>query len=294
MNTNRKRSSGSVLNLFYIPALALFAAFVFYPFMKGIQISFTNWDGYSQDFRWIGFENYRRMFSDPQIVNVMKNTIIYGVGSTVLQNILGLLYALYLNRSIRAKGLIRTIVYLPVIISPLIMGYIWYFVFQYDGGALNDLILWFQDEPINLLANADINVWIITFVNTFQYMGIAMVIYLAGLQSISKEYYEAAQIDGASSLKQFRNITLPLLAPSITINVVLNLIGGLKLFDVIIAMTNGGPGYASSSLSTLMYHLYFSRQDAGYAASLGNLMFVIISVISMSALYFLRRKEMQQ
>lgn len=296
MNLRRRRlsASGSILNLFYVPAILLFAVFVIYPFSKGIQISFTNWDGFSQDFRWIGIENYKRMFADPQIVNVMKNTLIYGLGSTILQNVIGLMYALYLNRSIRAKGLIRTIVYLPVIISPLIMGYIFYFIFQYNGGALNDIILLFRDEPINLLANPDLNVWIITLVNTFQYMGIAMIIYLAGLQSISKEYYEAAQIDGASAWKQFRNITLPLLAPSITINVVLNLIGGLKLFDVIIAMTNGGPGYASSSLSVLMYHLYFSKQDAGYAAALGNLMFAIISVISITALYFLRRKESQQ
>ncbi|GAA3329618.1 hypothetical protein GCM10020331_078440 [Ectobacillus funiculus] len=148
----------------------------------------------------------------------------------------------------------------------------------------------FQDEPLNLLADPKLNVWILTFVNTFQYMGIAMVIYLAGLQSIPSDYYEAAELDGASKFGQFWNVTLPLLMPSITINVVLNLIGGLKLFDVIVALTNGGPGYASQSLSTMMYKIYFASQDAGYAASLGNLMFVLISVISMSALVYLRKK----
>ncbi|WJE55233.1 sugar ABC transporter permease [Bacillus cereus] len=275
----------------YLPALLLFCVFIFYPFFKGIAISFTNWDGYSQTSSWVGIENYKRMFNDLNIGTVVKNTLIYGLGSTFFQNLIGLVYALLLNQSIKTRGLTRTIVYLPVIISPLIMGYIWYFIFQLNGGALNDIILLFQDEPINLLANSKVNVWIITFVNTFQYLGIAMTIYLAGLQSIPKDYYEAAGLDGASTFGRFWHITLPMLAPSITINIVLNIIGGLKLFDVIVAMTNGGPGYASQSLSTMMYQIYFARQDAGYAASLGNFMFVLISAISLVSLVYLRRKE---
>lgn len=130
------------------------------------------------------------MFTDSNIVTVVKNTLIYGVGSTLLQNIIGLAYALLLNQSIKTRGITRTIVYLPVIISPLIMGYIWYFIFQFNGGALNDIILLFRDEPINLLSMPKVNVWLITFVNTFQFLGIAMTIYLAGLQSIPQDYYE--------------------------------------------------------------------------------------------------------
>lgn len=287
----RRNASPSLINLMYVPALVLFLLFIYYPFIKGLQISFTNWDGYSQTYAYVGLDNYKRMLADSRIGTVVINTFIYGVGSTLFQNLLGLAYAILLNRSFRGKGLVRTIVYLPVIISPIIMGYIWYFFFQLNGGALNDIILLFQDKPANLLADPQHNVWIITLVNTYQFLGVAMIIYIAGLQGISKEYYEAAEIDGASSFSRFWNITLPLLAPSITINVVLNLIGGLKLFDVITALTNGGPGYASASLSTMMYQLYFARQDAGLAATLGNLMFVIISAVSISALYYFRRKE---
>lgn len=286
-----KRNSTVWLNLMYVPALLLFGLFIFYPFIQGLKISFTNWDGFSQSYSWIGLDNYKRMLTDQNIGTVIKNTFIYGLGSTFFQNLIGLLYALLLNRSIKTKGVTRTIVYLPVIISPLIMGYIWYFFFQYRGGALNDIILLFMDKPMNLLADPQVNVWIITFVNTFQYLGVAMIVYLAGLQSIPKDYMEAASIDGASAWNKFKNITLPLLAPSITINIVLNLIGGLKLFDVIFALTKGGPGYASQSLSTLMYKSYFGAQDAGYAAALGNLMFVIISIVSIAALIYLRRKE---
>ncbi|MFP4978703.1 carbohydrate ABC transporter permease [Paenibacillus sp. CN-4] len=275
----------------YFPALILFAVFIFYPFINGIRISFTNWDGYSQSSAWVGLSNYKRLFTDPNIWTVVRNTLIYGIGSTILQNLIGLLYALLLNMSIKGKGIVRTIIYLPVIISPLIMGYIWYFIFQMNGGALNDIVKLFGGEPVNFLANPQWNVWLITFVNTFQFVGTAMIIYLAGLQSISAEYYEAASLDGASAWQQFKNVTFPLLAPSITINVVINIIGGLKLFDVIVALTNGGPGYASQSLSTMMYQMYFSRQDAGYAASMGNLMFFITSVIGIAALILLRKKE---
>ncbi|MEC0210049.1 sugar ABC transporter permease [Paenibacillus ehimensis] len=287
------RNSLFWLNLMYVPALLLFLLFIVYPFLQGVRISFTNWDGFSQNYSWIGFDNYKRLFTDENIGLVVKNTFIYGFGSTLLQNVIGLLYAILLNQNIKTRGLTRSIVYLPVIVSPLIMGYIWYFFFQYRGGALNDVIMLFTDQPVDLLANSSLNVWIITLVNTYQYLGVAMIVYLAGLQSISKDYYEASSIDGATAWQNFFRITLPLLAPSITINVVLNLIGGLQLFDVITALTKGGPGFASQSLSTLMYKSYFGSQDAGYAATLGNLMFVIIMIVSVFSLAFLRRREIQ-
>ncbi|HHU19674.1 MAG TPA: sugar ABC transporter permease [Bacilli bacterium] len=277
----------------YLPALLLISFFIVYPFLDGIRISLTNWNGFSQSYEFIGLDNYKRMLQDPNTWLVLRNTLLYGVGSTIFQNVIGLLYALLLNQSIRMKAVARTIIYLPVIISPLIMGYIWYFFFAYQGGAFNDVLIWLGFERMNLLGNPDANIWIIVMVNTFQFVGVAMIIYLAGLQSISTEYYEAANIDGASRFQQFKNITLPLLMPSVTINMVINIIGGLKLFDVIISLTNGGPGMASQSMSTYMYNLYFSRQDAGYAATQGVLMMVVILIISFSALVYFRSKEVE-
>ena len=148
-------------------------------------------------------------------------------------------------------------------------------------------------DRVNILGNVDINIWIIVFVNTFQFVGVAMIIYLAGLQSISRDFYEAANIDGASAFQKFKNITLPLLMPSITINIVINIIGGLKLFDVIISLTGGGPGNSSQSMSTFMYDLYFTREDAGYAATQGVLMMVIILILSLLALIYFKRKEVE-
>ncbi len=293
--TRRKvrRSSPWLVNLMYLPALILLSVFIFYPFIQGVRYSFTNWDGYSEHFRWVGLLQYQRFLTDPDMLRTIVNTFIYGCGSTLLQNILGLAYALFLDQNIRGKGLVRTIVYLPIIISPLIMGYISYFFFQYDGGAANDVLHVLGRAPVDWLDNGPTAVWIITFVNTYQYMGVAMIIYLAGLQAIPREYQEAASIDGASALTRFRFITFPLLMPAVTVSIVYNVIGGLKLFDVIVAMTNGGPGYASQSLSTMMYNLYFAREDAGYAATLGNIMFFIITVVGVALLFALRRKEVR-
>ncbi|MFS0750434.1 carbohydrate ABC transporter permease [Oceanobacillus sp. 1P07AA] len=277
----------------YLPALLFVCFFIVYPFLNGIRISFTNWNGFSQTYDYVGFRQYTRMLTDPDTWTIVRNTLIYGIGSTLFQNIIGLGYALLLNQSIKFKRITRTIIYLPVIISPLIMGYIWYFFFSYQGGALNDVLLVLGLDRVNILGNVDINIWIIVFVNTFQFVGVAMIIYLAGLQSVHRDYYEAANIDGASALQKFKNITLPLLMPAVTINIVINIIGGLKLFDVIISLTGGGPGNSSQSMSTFMYDLYFTREDAGYAATQGVLMMVIILILSLLALIYFKRKEVE-
>lgn len=257
-------------------------------------MSFTNWDGFSQTYSWVGLDKYEEILGNPAMMNIFKNTLIYGLGSTLFQNIIGLALALLLDSKIKGKNIARIIIYMPAIISALIMGFIWYFFFQFNGGAINDLMKVMGLSPINWLENGKRAVWIITGVNTFQYLGIAMIIYLAGLQGIPKDYYEAASLDGAKGLSILWHITLPLLMPAITISVVMNIIGGLKLFDVIMAMTSGGPGFASQSLSTMMYTLYFIRQDAGGAAALGNIMFLVILSISFIVLKNLREREVQQ
>lgn len=289
----RKLHSPTILNIMYIPALIVFVILIYYPFLQGIIISFKEWNGYSPNFTWVGFDKYKLLITDKQFHVVVKNTFIYGLGSTLLQNVLGLACAILLDKKLRGERFARTIIYLPVVISGLIMGYVWYFFFKYDGGAINDIVKLFGLKPMDWLALGKRSVWIITLVNSFQYMGVSMVIYLAGLQGIPKDYYEAASIDGARAWAKFKGVTLPLLMPAITTSVIINVIGGLKLFDVIMAMTKGGPGYASASISTMIYKVYFSRMDAGYASAMGNVMFLIITVVSLINLKFLRSKEVE-
>lgn len=280
-----------MMNLFYIPALILFVVFVIFPFAKGIFLSFTNWNGYSQTYNMIGIDNYVRMLTDQNVHRAFINTIIYGVGSTVLQNVLGLALALLLNQKFRGRAATRTLVYLPVMIAPLIMGYIMYFFFSYDNGALNDVIGLFGAAPVDWLSNGTTGVIIMTLVNSLQFVGISMVIYLAGLQGIPDMYYEAASLDGVRPGQRFRYITLPLLTPAISSSVTINLIGGLKLFDIIMALTSGGPGYDTHSLSTLVHRTYFGSENAGYASAIGLVSFVLIMVLGNLVVKYLEKKE---
>lgn len=279
------------MNLFYLPAIVLFLIFVVYPFGKGIYLSFTNWNGYSQTYKMVGGANYVRLLTDKNVHRALANTVIYGAGSTLLQNVMGLGLALLLNQKFRGKSLVRTLVYLPVMIAPLIMGYIMYFFFSFDNGALNDVIGLFGRGAVDWLASGNRGVAIITIVNSLQFVGISMVIYLAGLQGIPDMYYEAAAIDGVRPLQRFGYITLPLLMPAITSSVTINLIGGLKLFDIIMALTAGGPGYDTHSLSTLVHRTYFGSENAGYASAIGLVSFVLIMVLSNVVVKYLEKKE---
>lgn len=279
------------MDLFYIPAVILFFVFVIVPFGKGIFLSFTNWNGYSQSYKMVGFANYIRMFTDSNVLTAFKNTLIYGAGSTVIQNVLGILLAVFLNQKFHGRGVVRTVIYLPVMIAPLIMGYIMYFFFTYNNGAINDILALFGMAPVDWLADGSRAVLILTLVNSLQFVGISMVIYLAGLQNISAMYYEAAAIDGASVFQEFYHVTLPLLTPAITSSVTINLIGGLKLFDVISALTSGGPGYETHSVSTLIHRFYFGGERAGYASAVGLVFFVFIMIISNLVVKSLEKRQ---
>ena len=279
------------MNVFYIPALLLILFFVLWPLIEAFRISFTQWNGYSQDYKYIGLKNYLKLFKDSNFLIAFRNTIIYGFGSTLLQNLLGLAYAVFLNSRFKGHSVVRTFIYMPVMISSLIMGYIIYFFVQYNRGIFNEKIGIFEMAPIDWMASGTRGVIIITLMNSWQYVGIAMVIYMAGLQNIPQMYLEAAEIDGASPWQRFRHITFPLLLPSISSAVVLNLIGGLKLYDVIISLSGGGPGFSTHSLASYVSNQYFKAQNAGYSAAVGIFTFLFIMVVSNIFTNYFSKKE---
>lgn len=281
------------MNLFYLPAVLLFLVFVIYPFIQGGFLSLTNWNGYSQRYKMVGLKNYVRLFTDGNVGTAFLNTLIYGFGSTLLQNVLGLAMALFLNGKFRGRSVLRTVIYLPVMIAPLIMGYVMYFFFSYNRGAINDIVLALGGQMVDWMASGPRAVAIMTVVNALQFVGVSMVIYLAGLQNIPQMYYEAAAMDGIGKAAQLRYITLPLLMPAIQSAVVVNLIGGLKLFDIIMALTSGGPGYASHSLSTLVHRTYFGSENAGYASAIGLVSFLLIMVIGTLVTRYFTKKEVE-
>jgi len=287
------RGSG-LINLLYLPAILLFAVFTVYPLISGVGFSFTNWDGYSPEKPFVGLENYLRLFQDETFRQVLGNTFIYGIGSMVIQQILGLALALALDRPMRGRGVARAIIYLPVLVSPVIMGTMYYLLFQFNNGAFNDIVVAFGGERVAWLSQPSAAVAIIVAVNSLQFVGISMIIYLAGLQSIPQTYYEAAMLDGAGAWQRFTGITVPLLQPAFATSVVLNLIGGLKLFDVIKVLTNGGPGYSTNSVSSLIGITYFENQSAGYASAMGVVLFVIIAIFTLALNALLNRRRLEQ
>lgn len=290
---NVPRFAGRSINLLYVPALLVVGVFTIYPLFSGVQLSLTNWDGYSPTRGFVGFENYLRLFSDPNFRTALGNTFLFGFGSTAIQQIIGLGLALALDRAMRGRNVARAIIYLPVLVSPVVMGTMYYLFFSYNSGGLNDIVMALGGDRVSWLSSSSSALGLIVMVNSLQFVGISMIIYLAGLQSIPGMYFEAARLDGASAWQQFRNITVPLLQPAFATSIVLNLIGGLKLFDVIQVLTAGGPGYSTNSVSTLISKVYFDNQNAGYASSMGVALFVLIALLTLSLNAVMNKKRLE-
>lgn len=261
-----------------VPAILLFAVFFIYPLLRGVGISLTDSNGVTTP-HFVGLDNFVQFWHDERARTDVLNTVYFALGSAPLLNVFGLLYALLLDRKFPLKGAVRAIVYLPAVISPLIMGYVWYFMLQPERGflfhALAQLKLGFLNG--NWLGDSGSALIVIIIVNVWQFVGLTMVIYLAGLQSIPGELYEAAKIDGAGYAARLRYVTLPLLYPSIQINVVTNIIGSLSVFDVIVAMTDGGPGYSTESLSLYIMRMLYGS-FTGYSTAVALILFVLIIV----------------
>ena len=276
-----------------IPAFLLIVIFMIVPLGNAVKVSFFKWNGYSQKMKWIGLENYQSIFTDKVFRRSTMNTFIYGFGSTLLQNIAGLSAALFVNRQFKGRNFVRLILYMPIMISGVIMGAIQYYVFNYDNGVLNNILNLFGIEIIYWMESGIGSVLIITLINSWQTMGFCMLIYLAGLQNIPKMYEEAALLDGTSRRQIFFKIDLPLLMPAITTAVITNLIGGFKLYDLIVTLTSGGPNRKSLSLSYYVSLLYFNDEKAGYSAAVGIALFVIIFIVAVPINQYLRSREVE-
>ncbi len=289
MEKRRKR----ILLSLSIPAFLLIIMFMIVPLGNALRVSFFKWNGYSQKMKFIGLENYISLFSDKVFWRSTVNTFVYGFGSTLLQNIMGLAAALFVNKQFKGRNFVRLILYMPIMISGVIMGAIQYYIFNYENGVLNNLLNLFGISNIYWMETGPRAVLIITLINSWQAMGFCMLIYLAGLQNIPKMYQEAALLDGANKWQIFFKVNVPLLMPAITTAVITNLIGGFKLYDIIVTLTNGGPNRKSLSLSYYISLLYFSDEKAGYSSAVGIALFIIIFIVAVPINRYLRSKEVE-
>lgn len=274
-----------------LPALILFSVFFVYPLLRGIGMSLTDWDGMGTA-KFVGLKNFLDFFSDQRAMQDIKTTLVFAVGSAVLLNLVGLGYALLMNSEFRGKSIARVIIYLPAIISPLIMGYIWYFLLQPGRGFLYHAFaqLGLPDLIGNWMGSYASSMAVLVLVNVWQFAGMTMIIYLAGLQAIPGELLEAATIDGASPWQQFSRVTIPLLMPAIRINVVTNIIGSLSVFDIIMSLTEGGPGYSTESLSIYIMRMCYGSRT-GYSTAVALILFFIILIPVLVSMRLTREKE---
>ena len=282
---------------FLAPALLLYLAIVIYPSIAGAVYAFTDWRALSTDPSFVGFANLRRLLNDMQASTALKNTLLIALFVPLAQNAFGLLLALGLNTGVKSRYVLRTVFFAPAVVSPLIVSYLWQYIYNpFPDQGLNGLL-----SAVGLgalrqdwLGNPDLSLASIMATVVWQSMGVSMVIFLAGLQGISREYYEAAELDGASVFARLRHITLPLIAPAITVNLVLSLISALKLFDQVFAMTNGGPGYATETLSTVLFKQTFLFGRFGYGAMIALVLTVIVTFFAFIQLRVLRSREVEQ
>lgn len=282
---------------FLAPALLIYIAIVIYPSVAGAVYAFTDWRALSNDPSFVGLANLRRLFNDMQASAALKNTLLIALFVPVLQNAFGLALALGLNTGVKSRYVLRTVFFAPAVVSPLIVSYLWQYIYNpFPDRGLNDLLgaIGLGALRQDWLGNPDLSLGSIMATVVWQSMGVSMVIFLAGLQGISREYYEAAELDGASVFARFRHITLPLIAPAITVNLVLSLIAALKLFDQVFAMTNGGPGYATETLSTVLFKQTFLFGRFGYGAMIALVLTAIVTFFAFIQLRVLRSREVEQ
>jgi raffinose/stachyose/melibiose transport system permease protein len=288
---SRKRGTRSPYpTWFYLPAAVVYAVLFLVPTFASFYFSLTRWSLF--DFEFIGFDNFVQFFREPALVTGLVNTVIYGVVTSGLKVVLGLLLAVLLTSQIIARGFLRSVVFFPVLVSWIGIGITFQALMDPFGGFINESLAvigiegpgWLTDPSLALLSVALVDVW--------KGVGLATVIYIAGIVSIPQEFFEAAKVDGASTWQNFWHILLPLARPATTTVIILSLIGGLRSFDLIWAMTRGGPGFTSDVIASVIYKQY----QAGFygLSTAGNvLLFVLVTAIVLPLSRFLNRKEVE-
>ncbi len=276
---------------FITPAMVFFIVFLFVPLVAAVYLSFTSYDLYNAP-QWRGFENYTQLFNDPLFWVGLRNSFIYLTVTPILIG-LSISLAIVVNRKIGGVPIFRTLYYIPAITSVIAVGMIFEFVFEEPGGLINGLLLALGliDQPINFLTHPDSTLISIMLVTIWRGVGFYMVIFLAALQNVPEELYEAASIDGANKVQQHWYITLPGIRPTIIFVAIISSISALKVFEEIFVMTNGSGGLLDSAL-TLMFYLYrqgFVFVQLGYASAIAVVFTLITLVFSIINLRFLER-----
>lgn len=294
MNT-KKKGFDKVAFMFIAPAFIFFTLFLIVPTISSVYYSFTSWDGISPDVKFIGLANYKEIFTSARFGNALKNTVILTIFISLFENFFALVLALMVDHIRWGKNFFRSAFYIPVLISGIVSGFIWKIMYNYNFGSINSILnsIGLGQFRQDWLGNTSLTLIMIGVVLVWKGAGYYMIIYLASLQSVSTDLIEAAQIDGASAWQRFKSITVPMISGAFTINFTLSLINGLKVFDQINVMTDGGPGFTSETLVYLLYKVGFNEGRQGFGTAVGIMLLFIIIILNTLQQKFLRSREVQ-
>jgi raffinose/stachyose/melibiose transport system permease protein len=274
---------------FVLPAATVFTALFLVPTLASFWFSLTRWDLHTAEF--IGLDNYRQFFREPFLMQGLVNTVIYAVLTSGTKTAIGLMLAVLLTSGIFAQGFLRTIVFFPVLVSFIGIGFTFAALMHPTRGAINMALAAIGIDGPGWLTDPSLALFSVAFVDLWKGVGLATLIYIAGLAAINPDYYEAARIDGATRMQQFWRVTVPLVRPATVTVVTLSLIGGLRSFDLIWAMTRGGPGFSSDVLASIIYKQY----QAGFygLSTAGNvILFLLIGMIIIPLTVWFSRREL--
>lgn len=274
-----------------LPGMLIFTVGLIVPLFLSFRYSLTSWDGMTPEKAFVGVRNYIKLFQDKEFLDAWWFTIKFTIGNTIIQNVLALLFAVALDGGIRAQKLYRTALFIPCLISAVVVGFVWLKMFSNVLPAIND----FLGTNFNFLlfGSADTVLGGLLVANNWQWVGYWMLIYLAGLQSVPAELYEAAKVDGANAVRRFFNVTIPMLAPAITICVVGITTGSLKVYDLLVASTKGGPGRASTSVIYKTYTTAINGRQYGYGSAMTVTLVIALLLVALIQVKGLRKKEVQ-
>lgn len=274
--------------MFLSPTLIVFSVFVVFPVIFSFYLSFHKWNMFSAGTSFVGLDNYAATLANPEFWTVLKNTAAYTLGTVPLNMLVSLGAAYILNKKLIGKRLLRTALFIPVIMSPVAAAVVWRWVYEPNFGLLNYTLSFFGVPSINWLNDPTAAMFALIIMGVWKSFGVNMVLFSAGLQGIPEQYYEAAQIDGAGRGRQFWNITLPLLSPTTFFILVMSVIGSFQVFDTVYVLTSGGPLGSTKVLVFYLYEHAFKYFEMGYASAVAYLLFALVFVLTLLQVRYLR------
>ena len=279
--------------LLFLP-LSVFGVFVVWPLLNTFYYSFTDWNGFNPNFRFVGLRNFAGVVTDRLFTNATLNTLIWTLLAIVVPTLGGLTLALMLDVHVPGANVFKSIFFLPICLAAVVVGQIWIWIYQPDWGLLNSAIGVFTGEPPTFawLAEPETALYAVIVAWSWQQMGLAMVIFLAGLTSIPPYLIEAAEIEGATRRQRIRHVVLALLRPATVVAVALSVINSLKAFDILFIMTGGGPFHSSDTLAMYMYSESFKKYRMGYGSSISVVLFLM--TLSVITVYFRQLRKLDE